>query len=93
MLEWIVRRWHLKALALGLALAVWIAVTGEGRGVQDFRVPVDVHLGPDSTLAGIPPTNVTVRLRGPESLLRRLDPFDLSIKGKTDRFAYRFVRL
>jgi YbbR domain-containing protein len=79
-LEWIVRRWHLKVLALGLALAVWVAVTGEGRGVQDFRVPVDVQLGPDTTLAGTPPTNVTVRLRGPESLLRRLDPFDLSLK-------------
>lgn len=80
MLDWILRRWHLKVLALGLAFAVWVAVTGEGRGVQDFRVPVDVQLGPDATLSGPPPTNVTVRLRGPESLLRRLDPFDLAIK-------------
>jgi hypothetical protein len=74
------RRWHLKVLALGLAFAVWVAVTGEGRSVQDFRVPVDVQLGPDVTLVGTPPANVTVRLRGPESLLRRLDPFDLSVR-------------
>jgi YbbR domain-containing protein len=79
-LDWMLRRWHLKVLALGLAFAVWVAVTGEGRGVQDFRIPVDVQLGPDAVLSGTPPANVTVRLRGPESLLRRLDPFDLSIR-------------
>jgi len=74
------RRWHLKLLALGLAVAVWIAVTGEGRGVSDFRVPVDVVLSSGATLAATPPANVTVRLRGPESLLRRLDPYDLSMR-------------
>ncbi|HZN55206.1 MAG TPA: CdaR family protein [Candidatus Polarisedimenticolaceae bacterium] len=80
MLDAILRRWHLKLLALGLAFAVWVAVTGEGRGVQDFRVPVDVVTGPQAALAGPPPTNVTVRLRGPESLLRRLDPYDLAVR-------------
>jgi YbbR domain-containing protein len=79
MRSWIVRHWHLKVLALGLAFAVWVAVTGEGRGVLDFRVPVDVVLGTGATLAGAPPTNVTVRLRGPDSLLRRLDPYDLTL--------------
>jgi YbbR domain-containing protein len=78
--ERVLHRWRLKLLALGLAFAVWIAVTGEGRGVQDFRVPVDVVLGTGATLAGTPPTNVTVRLRGPDSLLRRLDPYDLTIR-------------
>jgi len=79
-LDWLLHRWHLKLLALGLAFAVWIAVTGEGRGVQDFRVPVDVVLGAGATLSGTPPTNVTVRLRGPDSLLRRMDPYDLTIR-------------
>jgi YbbR domain-containing protein len=73
-------RWHLKVLALAIASAIWMAVTGEGRGVQDFRVPVDVVLGTDATIAGSPPTNVTVRLRGPDSLLRRVDPYDLTIR-------------
>ena len=63
-----------------LASAIWLAVTGEGRGVQDFRVPVDVVLGANATIAGSPPTNVTVRLRGPDSLLRRVDPYDLTIR-------------
>ena len=80
MLDWLFRRWHLKALAFALAFAVWVAVTGEGRGVQDFRVPVDVVLGPGVTLAGTPPINVNVRLRGPDSLLRRVDPYDLTIR-------------
>ena len=80
MSSWVLRRWHLKVLALALAVAVWVAVTGEGRGVSDVRVPVDVLLSAGTTLAGTPPTNVTVRLRGPDSLLRRLDPYDLTMR-------------
>lgn len=80
MFSWLLRRWHLKLLALALAVAVWIGVTGEGRGVQDFSVPIDVVLGTGATLAGPPPTRVTVRLRGPDSLLRRTDPYDLTIR-------------
>ena len=80
MLDWIFRRWHLKLLALLLAFAVWIAVTGTGRGVQDYRVPVDVVLGTGATLAGAPPTTVTVRLRGPETLLRRVDAYDIAVR-------------
>ena len=80
MFDWALRRWHLKLLALALAVAVWVAVTGEGRGVQDFNVPLDVVLGTGATLVGPPPTRVTVRLRGPDSLLRRLDPYDLTMR-------------
>jgi YbbR domain-containing protein len=80
MFDWLLRRWHLKLLALALAVAVWVAVTGEGRGVSDFHVPVDVVLGTGAALSGSPPTNVTVRLRGPDSLLRRVDPYDLSVR-------------
>ena len=65
---------------MALAVAVWIAVTGEGRGVQDFSVPVDVLMGPGATLAAPPPARVTVRLRGPDSLLRRMDPYDLTLR-------------
>jgi hypothetical protein len=80
-LDWLLRRWHLKVLAFALAFAVWIAVIGEGRSVSDYHVPMDVTLAPDAALTGtLPPSNVTVRLRGPESLLRRLDAFDLSVR-------------
>lgn len=80
MLDLFVRRWHLKLLALGLAFAVWVAVTGEGRGLSDLRVPVEVLLSEGVTLQGTPPTTVTVRLRGPEPLLRRIDPYDLDVR-------------
>ena len=80
MLDLLVRRWHLKLLALGLAFAVWVAVTGEGRGLLDLRVPVEVLLSEGVTLQGTPPTTVTVRLRGPEPLLRRIDPYDLDVR-------------
>jgi YbbR domain-containing protein len=79
-LELVVRRWPLKILALALAFAVWIAVTGEGRSVSDLHVPVDVLLPDDATLSGMPPPAVTVRLRGPEPLLRRLDAYDLDVR-------------
>jgi len=80
MLDLLVRRWHLKLLALGLAFAVWVAVTGEGRGLTDLRVPIEVLLSDGVTLQGAPPTTVTVRLRGPEPLLRRVDPYDLDVR-------------
>jgi hypothetical protein len=80
MLDRLLRRWHLKLLALGLAFAVWVAVTGEGRAVQDFSVPVEVALGEKTALAGPPPLKVTVRLRAPESVLRRIDPYDLDVR-------------
>src|SRR5262245_37441620 len=80
MLDRLLRRWHLKLLALGLAFAVWIAVTGEGRAVQDFSVPVEIALPASVALSSPAPLVVTVRLRGPESLLRRIDPYDLDVR-------------
>ena len=80
MLDRLLRRWHLKLLALGLAFAVWVAVTGEGRTIQDFAVPVELTLGEKTALAGPPPLQVTVRLRAPESVLRRIDPYDLDVR-------------
>ena len=80
MLDRLLRRWHLKLLALGLAFAVWIAVTGEGRAVQDFSVPVEIALPASVALSSPPPLKVTVRLRAPESLLRRIDPYDLDVR-------------
>jgi len=79
MLDRLFRHWPLKLLAALLAFAIWVAVSGEARIVQDFRVPVDIEL-PDNLVPGeSPPTTVSVRLRGPESLFRRLDPLPLEV--------------
>jgi YbbR domain-containing protein len=77
--EPLVRNWPLKLLAVLLAFAIWVGVTGENRIVQDFRVPVDIGL-PDHLIPGeAPPSTVNVRLRGPETLFRRLDPLPLEV--------------
>jgi YbbR domain-containing protein len=81
MFDSILRNWPLKLLALLLAFAIWVAVTGEARIVQDFRVPVDVELPEHLVPAESPPSTVGVRLRGPESLFRRIDslPFEVRV--------------
>lgn len=81
MLDGPLSNWPLKLLSLALAFAIWVAVTGEQRGVQDFSVPLDLKLPESRILTVAPPTTVTVRLRGAESLLRRLDtvPMELGV--------------
>jgi YbbR domain-containing protein len=80
MLETVVRNWPLKIVAVLLAAAIWVAVTGENRIVRDFRVPVDVALPEDLVPAEAPPSTVGVRLRGPETLFRRLDTLPLEVE-------------
>ncbi|MDX1390105.1 MAG: CdaR family protein, partial [Acidobacteriota bacterium] len=74
MLEIITRNWPLKLLAVSLAFAIWIAVTGEERLLKDFDVPLAVRLGKNLTLASSPPTTIMVRLSGPENRIRTIDP-------------------
>ena len=74
MLEALVRNWPLKLLSVLLAFALWVAVTSEGVIVQDFTVPVEIALRNGLTLVGPYPNNGEVRLRGPETVLRRIDP-------------------
>jgi YbbR domain-containing protein len=80
MLDLLFRNWHLKLLALLLAFAVWVAVTGDNRVLQVYSAPLDIKLPEDCVLAGPVPTKVNVSLRGPESLIRRLDPLKLSFR-------------
>jgi YbbR domain-containing protein len=74
MLEILVRNWPFKLLSVVLAFALWVAVTGESVIVQDYDVPLEVVLGDGFTLVGSPPDRGDVRLRGPETLLRQIDP-------------------
>lgn len=76
----LVRRWPLKLLSLGLAVIVWAAVTGENPIVQDYKVPLDVAVGSQWLVSGPPPSAANVRLRGTESLLRRVDPLALGLR-------------
>lgn len=80
MLERVTRNWPLKLLALGLAFAVWVAVTGENRIVVDLKVPVEVVLPQDRLLTRPAPPTVSVELRGAETVLRGIDSTDLALR-------------
>ena len=80
MLDRVLANWPLKLLALGLAFTIWVSVTGENRVVQDLRVPLEIDVSDDLIPSSIPPTTVSVRLRGAESLMRRLDPVPIVVR-------------
>lgn len=80
MLDRLLSNWPLKLLALALAFAIWVSVTGENQVVQDVSVPLELRLSEDRVAASATPTTVTVRLRGGESLMRRLDPVPLAVQ-------------
>lgn len=72
--------WPLKALALVLAFAIWLSITGQDRSLRDFTVPLEIEFGPDRIAAGAPPTGVTLRLEGPERTVRQLDPLRVAVR-------------
>jgi YbbR domain-containing protein len=80
MFDRLLANWPLKLLALGLAFAIWVSVTGEKRVVQDFSLPLEIELSADRVLASPTPNTVTVRLRGVESVMRRLDPVPMTVQ-------------
>jgi len=79
MLEAIYAHWWLKTLALALAFGIWVSVIGQAAIVQDFDAPLVLQLRDNHVLATPALTNVTVRLRGPEASIRRLDPLRLEV--------------
>ena len=80
MLESLQANWPLKLLALGLAFAIWISVSSENRIVQDFTIPLEILLPDELTLATVQPTTATVRLAGPETSIRNLDPVPIAVR-------------
>lgn len=80
MLDLLTKNWPLKLLAMALAFAIWVSVTGEDRVVQDFSLPLEINLSDEPVvLSSDLPNTVLVRLRGAQSLMRRLDPVPLSV--------------
>jgi YbbR domain-containing protein len=72
--------WPLKALALVLAFAIWLSITGQDRTLRDFTVPLEIEFGPERIAAGAPPTGVSLRLEGPERTVRQLDPLRVAVR-------------
>lgn len=68
-----------KLLAIVIAVALWVLVTGEEEAVKVYTVPLDFALSRGQILEGETPDSVQVRVRGSESILRSLAPDALRI--------------
>jgi len=81
MLDRVLARWPLKLLALGLAFAIWLSVTAEKRIPRDFRVAVDIpRVAADLVRTELSDSTVSVRVRGPESVINEVSATDLTLR-------------
>ena len=69
------RHLGLKIVAVALAVLLWLAMGGEHVAERILRIPVEFRNIPSQLeVVGEPPDSVEVRLRGPSTLLSRLQP-------------------
>ena len=61
MLEVLARNWPYKLLALGIAFAIWVSVTGDKPIVEDVTLPLQLQVPDTRIVTGDLPTTVTVR--------------------------------
>src|SRR5215468_4235136 len=90
----------MKLLALAIAVAMWFSFSWQRRerlSERSYRIPLSVANIPSRTLIATPlPPGVDVRLRGPFTALRQLDPqkleavLDLTNAGRGPR-TYRLT--
>jgi YbbR domain-containing protein len=94
----VAKTWHLKVLALSVAVALWVFVASGETSERSISVPVDyVHIPSGLVLAGAPPRSVLVHLRGRRAALARLSPGDLRVEidlsgASAGLTAVRFLR-
>ena len=84
MLERLQLDWPLKAVALVLAFGIWVSITGQGRTLKDFSVPLEIDLGEERIATEPPPTTVTVRLEGSRTSIRMLHQDQLALAVRLD---------
>jgi len=72
------RHLGLKALSVGIAVLLWLSVSGEQIVERSLHVPLELQNIPDRfELVGIPPDAVDARLRGTSGILSHLQPGDV----------------
>ncbi len=82
MKEGLFRNLGLKLCSLGLAFALWLVVAGEQKDERTLNVPLKLaRLPKNMALVNDPGAFVTVKLRGPKSLVKGLprDEVDLNL--------------
>lgn len=81
MKEGLFRNLGLKLCSLGLAFALWVVVAGEQRDERTMNVPLRLaRLPKNMALMNDPGDFVTVKLRGPKSLIAGLPSDDVDLK-------------
>jgi YbbR domain-containing protein len=76
--HFVVRNFWLKLISLGLAVGLWLAVSGQSPAEVAVDVPIEFHNIPANLEIGsesVP--RAQVRLRGPERDIRELRPSDV----------------
>jgi hypothetical protein len=69
-----------KLVSLALALALWGLLAGEQRAEVTLAAPLELRELPAGlVLAGEAPARVTLRLRGPRSLVAALGPSEVAV--------------
>lgn len=72
------RHLGLKALSVGIAVLLWLSVSGEQIVERSLRVPLELQNIPETLeLVDIPPPTVDVRVRGPSGLLSHVGAGDI----------------
>ena len=72
------RHLGLKALSVGIAVLLWLSVSGEQIVERSLRVPLELQNIPATLeLVDIPPPTVDVRVRGPSGLLSHVAAGDI----------------
>src|SRR6266403_3110611 len=75
---WPFRHLGLKVLSLGLALLLWMVVSGEETVERGLRVPLELQQVPAGLeLTGEVPATVDVRVRGASGTLSRVGTGDV----------------
>jgi YbbR domain-containing protein len=75
---WPFRHFGLKVLSLGLALLLWMVVSGEEMVERGLRVPLELQqFPPGLELHDDAPSTVDVRVRGASGTLSRVSPGDI----------------
>ncbi|MBU1453049.1 MAG: hypothetical protein KKH47_18945 [Proteobacteria bacterium] len=72
MLDLLTRNWKLKLISLGIAVTLWAFVVGQESAEIAVRIPVVITgLAADMVVANQVPSEVELRLYGPQSLVRQ----------------------
>ena len=78
-MPWPFQHLGLKAVSVGIAIALWVAVAGEEVVERGLRIPLELQQFPQGLeVLGEPPALVDVRLRGTSGALARTVPGDIT---------------